>query len=109
MNSTQQKEEAVSIAVQEDRANNTRVLDTNPHDVNIYTHQENISTVSLQPSAQYEETHSDIEKGETQTQIQQDHSGFITVSVSLQITFDPLCEIYVKLGIVRLGFSGFFG
>ncbi|XP_051725447.1 uncharacterized protein LOC127499314 isoform X2 [Ctenopharyngodon idella] len=70
-----QKEEAVSIAVQEDRANNTHILDTNPHDMNIYTHQENISTVSPQPS---EETHSESEKRETQTQIQQDHSGFIT-------------------------------
>ncbi|XP_077049891.1 uncharacterized protein LOC143696906 isoform X2 [Siphateles boraxobius] len=69
---TQQKEEAISIRVQEDRANNTHVPDTNdPHDVNIYTHQENIS-------AQYEETHSDSEKGETQTLIQQDRSGFIT-------------------------------
>ncbi|KAK7160534.1 hypothetical protein R3I93_008243 [Phoxinus phoxinus] len=75
---TQQKEEAVSITVQEDRDNNTHVLDTNPHDVNIYTHQENISSVSLQLSAQYEETHSDSEKGETHTLIQQDHSGFIT-------------------------------
>ncbi|KAG1935159.1 hypothetical protein F2P79_019495 [Pimephales promelas] len=73
----QQKEEAVSITVQEDRDNNTQVPDTNPHDVNIYTHQENISSVSLQLSAQYEETHSDSEKGETQTLIQQDHSGFI--------------------------------
>ncbi|XP_067275533.1 uncharacterized protein [Pseudorasbora parva] len=75
--STQQKEEAVSIAVQEDRACNTHISDTNPHDVNIYTHQENISSVSLQPSAQYEEKHSDSEKGETL--IQQDLSGFITV------------------------------
>ncbi|XDV29155.1 hypothetical protein PO909_032308 [Leuciscus waleckii] len=75
---TQQKEEAVSITVQEDGDNNTHVPDTNPHDVNIYTHQENISSVSLQQSAQYEETHSESEKGETQTLIQQDHSGFIT-------------------------------
>ncbi|ROL23538.1 Kielin/chordin-like protein [Anabarilius grahami] len=88
LNSTQQKEKAVSIAVQEDRANNTCVLDTNPHDVNIYTHQENISTVSLQPSAQYEETHSDTEKGETQTQIQQDHSGFITAGQQQEIIRD---------------------
>ncbi|XP_048024062.1 uncharacterized protein LOC125253868 isoform X2 [Megalobrama amblycephala] len=100
LNSTQQKAEAVSIAVQEDRANNTRGLDTNPHDVNIYTHQENISTVSLQPSAQYEETHSDNEKGETQTQIQQDHSGFITAGQQQEIirddelTHQPLGDTY---------------
>lgn len=102
MTSAQKKDEAVSIAVEEDRVNNTHILDTNPHDVNIYTQQENISSVSLQSRDP------DSEKGETQTQIQQDYSGFITVSVSLKITFDPLSEINVKLGIVRLGFSDFF-
>lgn len=86
---TQQREEAVSITLQEDGDNNKHVPDTNPHDVNIYTHQENVSSVSLQRSAQYEETHSESEKGETRTLIQQDHSGFITVRVSLQITFEP--------------------
>ncbi|XP_056091989.1 uncharacterized protein LOC130071300 isoform X5 [Rhinichthys klamathensis goyatoka] len=93
----QQKEEAVSITVQEDRDNNTHVPDTNPHDVNIYTHQENISSVSLQLSAQYEETHSDSEKGETQTLIQQDHSGFITQQEDIrdgEFTRQPLGDTH---------------
>ncbi|KAL0167633.1 hypothetical protein M9458_035855, partial [Cirrhinus mrigala] len=46
--------EAVFVAVHEDTD-----VDTTPHDVKVYTQQENISSVSLQPSEQYEETHSD--------------------------------------------------
>ncbi|KAL1257117.1 hypothetical protein QQF64_012662 [Cirrhinus molitorella] len=70
--SAQQEVEAVSIAVHEDTD-----VDTTPHDVNIYTQRENISSVSLQPSEQYEERHSDHTES-VKGQIQEDHSGFIT-------------------------------
>ncbi len=84
MTTAQQEVEAVSIVVQEDTADKTA-----PH-VNIYTQQENVSSVSLQPSEQYEETHSDhTESVKGKTQIQEDHSDFITVRPSLQITSGP--------------------
>ncbi|KAF4101145.1 hypothetical protein G5714_017577 [Onychostoma macrolepis] len=73
----QQEVEAVSIVVQEDTADKTA-----PHDVNIYTQQENVRFVSLQPSEQYEETHSDhTDSVKRKTQIQEDHSGFITEDI----------------------------
>ncbi|XP_016364711.1 uncharacterized protein LOC107705772 [Sinocyclocheilus rhinocerous] len=79
--SAQQEVEAVSIVVQEETADKTA-----PHDVNIYTQQENISSVSLQPSEQYEETHSDhTDSVKGKTQIQEDRSGFITVQERLAI------------------------
>lgn len=85
MTTAQQEVEAVSIVVQEDTADKTA-----PHDVNIYTQQENVSSVSLQPSEQYEETRSDhTDSVKEKTQIQEDHSGFITVRQSLQITSGP--------------------
>ncbi|XP_050991380.1 uncharacterized protein LOC127180984 [Labeo rohita] len=75
--SAQQEVEAVSIAVHEDTD-----VDTTPHDVHIYTQQENISSVSLQPSEQYEETHSDhTDSVKGKTQIQEVHSSFITEGI----------------------------
>ncbi|XP_016308444.1 uncharacterized protein LOC107662842 [Sinocyclocheilus anshuiensis] len=78
-----QEVEAVSIVMQEDTADNMHVPDTTVNNcdrnVNIYTQQENISSVSLQPSEQYEEMHSDhADDVKLNTQIQDDRSGFIT-------------------------------
>ncbi|XP_043120881.1 uncharacterized protein LOC122363062 isoform X3 [Puntigrus tetrazona] len=75
--SAQQEVEAVSIVVQEETADKRT-----PRDVKVYTQQEDISCVSLQPSEQHEETHSahtDNVKGKTRTQ--EDRSGFITEAI----------------------------
>lgn len=85
-----QKGEVVSIVMQEDSADNTHVPVTTVNNcdrnVNIYTQQENISSVSLQPSEQYEEMHSDhTDNVKAKTQIQEDRSGFITVRQPLPI------------------------
>ncbi|KTF91025.1 hypothetical protein cypCar_00035715 [Cyprinus carpio] len=84
-----QKGEAVSIVMQEDSADNTHVPVTTVNNcdrnVNIYTQQENISSVSLQPSEQYEEMHSDhTDNVKAKTQIQEDHSGFITAGQDIR-------------------------
>ncbi|XP_073786358.1 uncharacterized protein isoform X2 [Danio rerio] len=55
-----QEEEVDSVTVQEEKPENTvPVPETNPSDVNIYTHQENTSSISVQQCEHYEQTHSD--------------------------------------------------